>query len=693
VFSIGDGQDVATLVVVQGQPGNGRTIARFYNLTLAPGGTITGGGDVYVYNQFYWGGGSMAGTGSTNIYGTAMIESDAGEVQGGRQFVNRGILNWVGSPGLPAEQENIGNIAPFWQLLGGVILNYGTFNINAPAGRTAQLWSGPDSWGGFQNFGTINGSSVENAQFNNIWFNMNNDDATPRGGTLNVTRGNFNFFDDSSDDGGMLIAAANCKIIFNGNTQFKFNAPDTMTGSGTFACEDAQVEIIAGRVTATNFILDGGTLMGGGTFAATYFLWQAGNLYSPDNALALCEVGSGGLFSIEGKNTDDDPDGRLNLGRQIKVFSGGRLEWGTDDVNEKDIAASGNASIVVFGRFDIGTNHEIVNDDESNCSLTIDAGGTMVIMANGGNVGVQTLRIGIPIANDDGTVNAWTSVDAESSGAGDGYSQTGDAAVINMSVGTYNFGGLLISEGQANLWGGTVGAANTGEDTIGTDAVFNGVGTITGGFICAGELNLTGGLTSTEKSFLNGGTVHLFGYTLTIQDRGGRGSRDRGWLYNNGGTIYLDNGTLTAAGAVVNQGAAGNDLVATITGSGTISAPHLYNLGGSQIIVGGESTPGGITLNGIFEQDGTSSIFVEIGGRLPLLQSDVFVINGTADLAGSLVVGLIGGYDPDPNNPLDVYTVIMYNSVIGNFSSYSAQAFLFDVDVSTTGVTIIPFSL
>jgi hypothetical protein len=133
----------------------------------------------------------------------------------------------------------------------------------------------------------------------------------------------------------------------------------------------------------------------------------------------------------------------------------------------------------------------------------------------------------------------------------------------------------------------------------------------------------------------------------------------------------------------------------SIFGGGIINGT-VHNVSGNINVDDGGGSPALLTINGNFTQGANGTTTVAIGGPLPGIDSDRLTVNGTATLAGTLAVTLIGGFIPDPSNPLDIYVPMIFNSETGGFSddTYPVSTGLsYSIDVSQYGVTLTPILL
>ena len=111
------------------------------------------------------------------------------------------------------------------------------------------------------------------------------------------------------------------------------------------------------------------------------------------------------------------------------------------------------------------------------------------------------------------------------------------------------------------------------------------------------------------------------------------------------GTLTFSN-TLNAGGGAVDcqQG--------ICNGSGNI-AGNLTN-SGAQLAPG--NSPGRLSVDGTFVQTADGTLNIELGGTVPGDEYDQLVVDGTVDLAGTLSVTLLDGFDPSPGSSFEVVT-------------------------------------
>ncbi len=119
-----------------------------------------------------------------------------------------------------------------------------------------------------------------------------------------------------------------------------------------------------------------------------------------------------------------------------------------------------------------------------------------------------------------------------------------------------------------------------------------------------------------------------------------------------GANVQINGNVLNAAGSLLNNS---NHYTLTVVG--------LFTNAG---VISPGLSPARLTISGPFTQETTGAINIEISGTTPASQYDQLVINGNANLAGSLNVSLIDGFVPTVGNS---FNLISYTSHLGTFDT------------------------
>ncbi|HET6426950.1 MAG TPA: PEP-CTERM sorting domain-containing protein, partial [Phycisphaerae bacterium] len=203
----------------------------------------------------------------------------------------------------------------------------------------------------------------------------------------------------------------------------------------------------------------------------------------------------------------------------------------------------------------------------------------------------------------------------------------------NLSAGTFDI------ESNADLeWDG------------GSRPTFNNAGS----FVKSG-----GGVTTVAFAFSNSGTVEA----------------QAGSLQLTGGFTQTDGQTVLSGGAL-NVTGAGIDLQGgVIAGAGDIFG-NVFNTAGT-VAPGGSA--GTLGISATYTQSSGGVLAIELGGT-EAGQFDVLNVTGDANLAGTLALGLIGGYDP---NYGDSFQVLTAAAVIGVFDTIDGWRVSNDMSLAT----------
>jgi autotransporter-associated beta strand protein len=132
------------------------------------------------------------------------------------------------------------------------------------------------------------------------------------------------------------------------------------------------------------------------------------------------------------------------------------------------------------------------------------------------------------------------------------------------------------------------------------------------------------------------------------------------------GTTTVNAGTLVLAVAAGIPAIGGGSVV--INASGTLAGAGLIDANvsnGGTIVVGGPGFTGTLTINGNYTQTSVGMLNVALAGT-GAGQYDQLAISGTASLAGTLNVALVGSFTPVPGN---VFQILTFASSSGTFAT------------------------
>jgi len=298
------------------------------------------------------------------------------------------------------------------------------------------------------------------------------------------------------------------------------------------------------------------------------------------------------------------------------------------------------------------------------------------------------------------------------SGTG-GLTKTGAGTLVLSAANTYadgtlvSAGTLLVGDGQAlsdgpvSLNGGGLGATGPAPVSIPNaisidadttfegpqDLVLNDTVTLTGDYTLT--MNQGGSATVAIPWGLKGSA----GRNLTLAGGEGKalvlgGTSTYGGITTvNGGTLHLT-GSLNTSGAVVNNG---GELSVVMT---TLACPVDVNAGGTLggigtiaddvTSAGGRISPGGsagqLQIIGSLLMDAASALDIELAGSSTF---DLLTVTGTAEIAGSLNVSLLGGFTPLAG---ETFVVLQATGGISGMFEYVTDGY--DVQLTDGGAAL-----
>ena len=235
-----------------------------------------------------------------------------------------------------------------------------------------------------------------------------------------------------------------------------------------------------------------------------------------------------------------------------------------------------------------------------------------------------------------------------------------DATITCAAGSTFTDGVQVMNEGYT-LTVNAVGNVDFATVLSGAGGLIkNGAGTLT---FSSGAPNLYAGPT-----IVNGGTLLLSkpaavasvaGAGLTINSGGtvtGAGTIDCNVTVNAGGTLD-DTGTINGV-VTINPGGTMDD---TGVINGNVTNSGVVNPGGPGVI-------GSLTINGSYTQTANGELDVELESTKAI---DQLMISGTANLAGTLKVTLLDGFQPTPG---ERFTFMTFGSRMGQFTTTDLPA-------------------
>jgi T5SS/PEP-CTERM-associated repeat protein len=472
-------------------------------------------------------------------------------------------------------------------------------------------------------------------------------DAVGSVGTLNVNAGTVTASlpnaDTSIDVGGSGTGYIN---VLNGSSL----SIHRFLNLGRNAGSSGNLAVNGGNVSL-NFV---GSLVVGGYGSGNVNIAGGGVLSDLSNLIIGGYAGAVGAVTVDGATS------RINaLGGEIDV---GQLGSGSLSIKNGAQAASFSATVG--------------NLPGSHGDLTVDGAGSLFSVAHSG----PTLQIGrlgtgtMAVTNSAHVMNRESAIGQAGSGAG---SVTIDGAgslwASEDRLTVHGNGSLSVSNGgQVTCTAGLIGEPGSGWGDAGA-VVISGQGS--SWTTNSGPIIITGGLlagsTATANLLVNsGGTVTSYNSGMSSVVSSFVSSRSSAIIDGAGSTWsttnnFTDGGVLTVTSG--GQVTVGGRL--TITSPGTLQGNSMVvgNVKNGGVVSPGAS-PGILTINGNYTQDPTGILQIELASPTSF---DRLPISGTATLAGTLKLSLLGSYTPAAGDSFDI---LDWQTESGTFSTLQLPA-------------------
>ena len=350
--------------------------------------------------------------------------------------------------------------------------------------------------------------------------------------------------------------------------------------------------------------------------------------------------------------------GRLSLSPQGLSFFDTASILGTGDVTFGDTSSfppvNVRGSLAVTGKVTVAGNFRFIGDVSLDNSSFVVSSGTAdfstgrplvareFILSSGALAGTDPLTVNNHITWTAGTLGGQAPLVAN-----EGITLNGQMLFLNGRR-IYNMGAATWSAGTVFTGNGSVisnAAGATFDITFDarTYAWFPG----TRSFINAGLLRKTGGtgMATITDSIQNLGTIEVRSGTLSIAA-----------FVQTAGATLLQGGNIAAREVLDIQGG-------LLAGAGEISG---------SVRVAGQCAPGGsassLRINGDYTQAGSGQLNIELGGTSAGTTYDQLSISGAANLAGTLNVSSLSGYQPPPGA---FFRILIFASRSGDFSVFN----------------------
>ncbi|HQU41211.1 MAG TPA: LamG domain-containing protein, partial [Pirellulales bacterium] len=596
----------------------------------------------------------VGGSGSLTIASSITISGGDGSIGTGGGIVNYGEI-------LATSSSVLLNI--------GSLMNYGT--IDAESGSHVVINAFTNEAGG-----TINATSADHltlGTYANAWSNL---------GAIDLT-------DTEALLGGQFTQAGWGNLTVDGNSSLVLVG--TLTGGLTLSDSIGQIW------------LDNGGVISGGDISEATGSSNPLNVEGVNGTLSNVTVDA--PIAIDGGNT-------LNLSGTIKLDTELDLGNATGTTNAHliftgptTLTSDSTASIV------LGPDTSESNIGRAGSSGTLTIGPGITISGGYGDIGATP---GVTIINQ-GTIVSSGAGSNLGVGFGSGGSNSGTieaSAGGKVELSEYNGSGNWTNTGTVDADGGSVTVDNLGN--------FSG-GTLTGGtwqVMGGGTLDLDGDNVTT-----NAANLVIDGATSAVTNDTA-GDRALAGVANNasGGSLTIQNGynLTTTAGTLTNSGAVTAGPSSTLAGpagfsytqtagsttlaGGTLDpsiTPNSVNITGGTLagygtIVGnvtnsgtfypgGQAAAGTVTITGNYTQTSSGTLALDIGGTTAGTGYDQVNVSATANLAGTLDVGTLGGFSPGLG---DDFQVLSFASQNGNFAAENGVLPQFDPAFSTDALTL-----
>ncbi|MBN2561627.1 MAG: hypothetical protein JXQ75_11925 [Phycisphaerae bacterium] len=323
----------------------------------------------------------------------------------------------------------------------------------------------------------------------------------------------------------------------------------------------------------------------------------------------------------------------------------------------------------------------------------------------GGPIQFDTFSIGPSSINDaTANFNSGDPVEITNLTIGRGTLQ-GPGPVTISGLLTWNAGGGFDGTGTVNADGDVLVNTNGDQKTL-SDCTFNNAATATflGGFSRSSAVvnNLETGVMDFQADVGLGGYAQPLNNAGTMVKSAGTGTSTIQAAMNNTGTVEVQTGVLrfytgyggscvqTAGQTVLN----GGDLLigpasmqisgGLLTGAGTITG-NVVNTAGT---VAPGLSAGTLVVVGNYTQAAAAAMKVEIGGLTQGTGFDYLDVSGSASLAGTLEVELIGAFEPSAGDTFEILTAA---SVTGAFDTVDLTGFPQELDplVTYTATSVV----
>jgi len=528
--------------------------------------------------------------------------------------------------------------------------------------------------------------------------------ATPSGGTP-VLSGLITLGLDDSGKGQFTLQTNANLALSNAtvnNGVFVGDGTGTLLGTGTNAITNGSLTGVSYSGAGT-LGLSGGFALNGGSYSGAGQINTSGAVSVNGIANSTTMMFSGGTATVTGTNTNNGGSmiagngGVLDItgtvsGGTLGAASGGQViisnqtlsnamvnngtfTFSGNTLNNVAYSGSGNLNLsggtTISGGSYTGTGNVNISDAASLSGVT---NSTAITVTNGTAAisGITTNTGGTMSAGIGGTLQVTgLVVGGQLTTTGTGQITSAGASmfgVTNAGSANYSISGTVAASGAD--W--TVGAGNSttvvsGGNLNESGNVNNNGGAVmvnTGGVLQANTYTQTAGSTQIDGSLEIGslaspGSIDIEGGTFTYS---GNSNILGSILGSESGQVFLEGNSDIFGNVSLN---AGSSMTGDHTISGNFNGTTAANVTNSGSVTPGDD-PGTDIINGNYQQTSTGWLNIELGGTDPADYSQL-VVNGTANLSGTLDVTLFGGFQVQAG---DAFQIVTDTSTIGNFSNF-----------------------
>ncbi|HVN84639.1 MAG TPA: hypothetical protein VMW17_07330 [Candidatus Binatia bacterium] len=436
-------------------------------------------------------------------------------------------------------------------------------------------------------------------------------------------------------------------------------------GSGSIVMNDTP--------SSTNRILTDNTVL---TQAAGHTIRGSGQLLGNSGGM----INNGAVVADQPDELRVDPNGlAVTNSGLLQASNGGTLTLAQGTFNNAGgtiEALDGSQVRMLFGATVIGGTVQ-----SSGAGAVVPQEGTLSNVATRGTIRVEDNRYAIVTGTlvNDGTWQLNSTGNTTDILCRGGATLSGSGSVVMSNHPSHNnriltdntvltHGPSHTIRGAGQVLAGSGGLLNQGSIVIdqpnGMTITPNALGFTNTGTLQAqvGNLMINGG------PFTSSGNVSIGAGTIVVRN---------GSYIQTGGATMLVGGTLSATGLVDIQ-------AGMLAGSGTVEA-NVRN--------GGEVSPGmsagALTIQGNYTQTDSGALTIEIGGPLAGVGFDQLVVGGSASLAGSVNLGLVGDFRPALNSQFEI---LKFSSRSGEFASIDGlvqgTGLMFSATYTPTGLVL-----